>query len=59
MKPKAQAHFFQSSSHLNPKGKKMKKKKNKGKGQKKREILEIKRTRVQITSPKGNASSVA
>ena len=32
MKPKAQAHFFQSSSHLTPKGKKMKKEKNKRKG---------------------------
>ena len=35
VKPKAQAHFFQSSSKLNPKGKKFKKKQNKGKGQKK------------------------
>ncbi|KAB7525493.1 hypothetical protein F8C76_17835, partial [Flagellimonas olearia] len=35
MKPKAQVHFFQSSSKLNPKGKKFKKKQNKGKGQKK------------------------
>ncbi|GHB33619.1 hypothetical protein GCM10010392_69100 [Streptomyces clavifer] len=32
MKPKAQAHFFQSSSKLNPKGKKFKKKQTKGKG---------------------------
>lgn len=35
MKPKGQAHFSQSSSKLNPKGKKFKKKQGKGKGQKK------------------------
>src|SRR5579862_6779626 len=35
MKPKAQAHYFQSSSKLNPKGKKFKKRQTKRKGQKK------------------------